>query len=234
MPPTIAVPVRYTQVKELPSHYLNLSYLNSLKAFGFDYLLLSPGCSLSFYEQAASVCGGLLLAGGRDIHPHVYGQELLTDTVPAFPDTDELDFLCLRLFSRLKKPVLGICRGLQVINTGFGGTLHQHLPLWSPMIDHKQTDRRSQGVHSVCWKHTIPGLCTAGDQVFVNSLHHQGIDRTAPGFQVLAESPDGLAEAIYRENILGVQWHPEEMIGPEQERIFSYFRSMMSSRRIRA
>ena len=61
-------------------------------------------------------------------------------------------------------------------------------------------------------------------------LHHQGIDRIAPGFQVLAESPDGLAEAICRENILGVQWHPEEMNGPEQERIFAYFRSIMPSR----
>lgn len=230
MPHTIAVPVRYTQVKELPSYYLNLSYLNSLSAFGFDVLLLTPGCSPSFYERAASVCDGLLLAGGQDIHPRIYGQELLPDTVPALPDTDELDFLCLRLFSRENKPVLGICRGLQVINTGFGGTLHQHLPRWSQTISHKQTDRRSQGVHPVCWKHTISGLCSAGEQIWVNSLHHQGIDRIAPGFQVLAESPDGLAEAICRENILGVQWHPEEMNGPEQERIFAYFRSIMPSR----
>lgn len=61
-----------------------------------------------------------------------------------------------------------------MINTGFGGTLHQHLPRWSQTISHKQTDRRSQGVHPVCWKHTISGLCSAGEQIWVNSLPSSG------------------------------------------------------------
>lgn len=225
----IAVPVRETSVKDLPSAYLNLTYLNGLKESGLDFLLLAPGCSPAFYRQAASLCSGLLLTGGGDVHPRFYGQSPLPQTAPAARDTDDLDLFCLRLFSRENKPILGICRGLQIINAGFGGTLRQHLPLWSETIGHKRTDLRTEGVHPVFWKETVDGLCTAGACSFVNSLHHQGILQTAPGFRILAESPDGLPEAILREKILGVQWHPEELDGPERARIFGYFRRMAES-----
>lgn len=224
---TVAVPVRYGDVKNLPSVYLNKSYLSSLEHFSVVPVFISPGCPISYYEQVVSFCDGLLLCGGKDIDPIRYHHSIHPSTVLAAKEIDDLDFLCVALFAREKKPVLGICRGIQVINVYFGGTLHQHLPDWSSRINHKQTDRRRDGVHPVIWRKNIAGLCATDTITYVNSLHHQGIDQLAPGFESLAVSPDGLVEAILRDNILGVQWHPEELNQREEERIFGFFTHML-------
>lgn len=226
MMPVAAIPLRYGDVKGLPSFYSNRTYSDSLKRFGIQTLPVLPGSSESFCRRIISAADGLLLTGGRDISPDYYGQPLHPETVPADRETDLLDFMLLDLFVRSRKPVLGICRGLQVINVFFGGTLCQHLPDRTS-LNHKQTKLRDQGVHPVLWHMDVRDLCSAGSLSQVNSLHHQGIDTPAPGFEVLASSPDGLAECIRKDCILGVQWHPEELGGQEEERIFQYFYRLM-------
>lgn len=153
-------------------------------------------------EALARRCDGLLLAGGGDMHPARYGQErgglpLQIDTV-----RDAEEQALLEAFCGLKKPVFGVCRGAQVINVLFGGTLYQHIE------NHRST------CHPVACSARLAALIGAAPMV--NSYHHQAIASVAPGLRVAARAPDGAVEAVWHERlpILGVQWHPERMAPP--------------------
>lgn len=221
----IAVTSRSALIKDLPSLYSNTAYIHALKKAGADSLLLAPTHSLSYYQKIASICDGLLITGGKDIHPARYHNPLAEETVLEAPEIDESDFMALDAFIHANKPVLGICRGFQVINTAFGGTLYQHLPSHpSFSCCHKQQSAREEGTHTVTWLETVPGLCEKGQTGSVNSLHHQGIHTLAPGLQALAVCEDGLIEAVKEDRVIGVQWHPEEMCDIESQwNIFKYF-----------
>lgn len=225
MKPQIAVTTRLTEIKALPSFYVNCSYLNALQAAGAVSLLLNPEPDYRYYQKQASCCDALLLTGGKDLEPSLYGKEPHPLTVPENSCIDRTDLLAIRAFHEAAKPILGICRGAQAVNVCFGGDLYQHLPDEEPFFcSHKQTNDRTQGSHSVTWSQDIPGLWSAGEHLFVNSLHHQGIRLPAPGFIVAARSEDGLIEAIWKDLILAVQWHPEEMRDdPAQQKLFRWF-----------
>ena len=152
---------------------------------------------------------GLLLPGGWDVNPSRYGktpvpQETTDD------DLDGLQFAALNLFLEAKKPVLGICRGHQLLNIAFGGTLIQHLPCAENHMslpsgaDNTHTARITPG--SFLDRFYGPG-CT------VNSSHHQGIENPGNGLRIVMTSEDGVAEAVEHETlpVWGVQFHPERM-----------------------
>lgn len=153
----------------------------------------------------------LVIAGGEDVDPARYGAEPAPETGPCSPDRDELEFTALGLAHEAGIPVLGVCRGHQVINVAFGGTLIQHLdgdegprhlPLTAPRaaITHRVTlDETS--VHASVW----------GIELGVNSFHHQAVATPGEGLKVVGWAEDGTIEAIEHEDgrILGVQWHPE-------------------------
>lgn len=158
---------------------------------------------------------GLILQGGADIHPSCYGQ------TPAYPEyetdvmRDRFELELLGAFIAAEKPVLGICRGMQLINTLFGGSLHQDL-LGAGVATHphvlKQAEenyRHSLQLVAGGWLSQLHGGLLEAQ---VNSIHHQGLDRLGEGLIVEACSPDGVVEAIrHREHpfVVGVQWHPE-------------------------
>ena len=161
-------------------------------------------------------CSALLLPGGGDLEPWRYGQENRgSRNLDAGRDEEELGLL--DRFVRSGKPVLGICRGLQVINVFFGGTLLQDL---SEHCAENGVDR----MHPV---HTsdpdLRRLC--GETAVVNSAHHQAIDRTGRGLQAIQWAEDGTVEAIRHERlpILAVQWHPERLQTPVGMRVFDWF-----------
>ncbi|MBR0384939.1 MAG: gamma-glutamyl-gamma-aminobutyrate hydrolase family protein [Erysipelotrichaceae bacterium] len=154
---------------------------------------------------------GLLLPGGGDVDPARYGQQISG----SYPDgidkaLDELQFSFLEAFVKAGKPVLGICRGQQLINVYFGGTLIQHLP--------NADERHSCPVDGQDYVHDVDAVCDSylseiyGRHFSVNSNHHQAIDRLADGFKV--QLVDGeVIEAIQHETlpIIAVQFHPERM-----------------------
>jgi len=151
-------------------------------------------------------CDGLLLPGGGDLEPWRYGQENCgsRDLDPA---RDQAEWDLLDRFTAAGKPVLGICRGLQVINVFFGGTLFQDLPGHCAV---EGVDR----LHSV---HTLPSPFSAlyGAENVVNSAHHQAADRLGSGLRAVQWTGDGVVEALCHQTlpVWGVQWHPERLRG---------------------
>ena len=168
---------------------------------------------------------GLLVSGGPDLDPGVYGQDhhpQLGPDVDAVSDAYELALL--RGAAERDLPVLGICRGLQALNVARGGTLHQHLPDRT-RLEHVQTVEPFAPAHTVAISRgSLLHWLTGSDGAAVNSFHHQGADRIGAGLEVCARAPDGTVEALWDPAAtfwLGVQWHAEGMVDrPEQLALF--------------
>lgn len=183
---------------------------------------------LSDPEQAvqdALTCDGLLLPGGGDMNPKFYGQE----RIPACGEPnllrDAAEPLLLRAFLAADKPVLGICRGIQVMNAVLGGDLYQDIK----PFEHLPHNNHWAKVHTVTVRRgTLLSRILGQDTVLVNSQHHQAVDRVAPGFTLAALSEDGIVEAIEKPDAgfcLGVQWHPEWLsdADPAMQGLFDAF-----------
>ena len=183
---------------------------------------------LSDPEQAvqdALTCDGLLLPGGGDMDPKFYGQE----RIPACGEPnllrDAAEPLLLRAFLAADKPVLGICRGVQVMNAVLGGDLYQDIK----PFEHLPHNDHWAKVHTVTVRRgTLLSRILGQDTVLVNSQHHQAVDRVAPGFTLAALSEDGIVEAIEKPDArfcLGVQWHPEWLsdADPAMQGLFDAF-----------
>lgn len=183
---------------------------------------------LSDPEQAvqdALTCDGLLLPGGGDMDPKFYGQA----RIPACGEPnllrDAAEPLLLRAFLAADKPVLGICRGIQVMNAVLGGDLYQDIK----PFEHLPHNDHWAKVHTVTVRRgTLLSRILGRDTVLVNSQHHQAVDRVAPGFTLAALSEDGIVEAIEKPDArfcLGVQWHPEWLsdADPAMQGLFDAF-----------
>ena len=174
---------------------------------------------------------GLLLVGGADVDPARYGAEPETDIYPPEPARDrvELGFIDVAIEDRL--PVLGICRGLQLLNVWAGGTLHQHVPEHA-RYDVAPADRVDElTVEAGTRLHEMYGPTHV-----VNSLHHQTVDRVAEGWIVTARSADGMVEAMEwpGHDVIGVQWHPELLPGASTDPLFAWFVERAAARSVAA
>jgi putative glutamine amidotransferase len=170
---------------------------------------------LKLHDYAAAL-DGLVLQGGNDVAPQHYGEQPLHADWGGDRVRDAYEMELVRAFVAAGKPVFGICRGLQLINVAFGGTLFQDIATQHPArFEHRQLGRYEHHHHAVEFvpgtrlASLFPGVRTAT----TNSIHHQGIKDLAPGFVVEARCPeDGMVEAIRRAGsgfVAGVQWHPE-------------------------
>jgi putative glutamine amidotransferase len=162
---------------------------------------------------------GLLLSGGTDIEPSRYGQAPCADLIPPEPDRDAFEIALLDGAAAAAIPVLGICRGIQVLNVYGGGTLHQHVP--SHTDDYRPPNSIAHRVD------LVEGSLAAslyGPTIQVNSLHHQTVDKIAEGYNVTGRSEDGTVEVIEsrRRAWLGVQWHPEMMDSRDCDPVFDW------------
>lgn len=182
----------------------------------------------------ASQLDAVVLTGGVDAHPRHCGQAPRRGLGEVDEVRDAFELALYRAARALGKPVLGICRGMQMINVLEGGTLHQHLPdvpgVWA---DHAQAARPPVLGHEVSLR---PGSLLErahGGVALVNSYHHQGVDAVAPGLTVTATAPDGVIEGIEGDGLLGVQWHPEMLLSryPEALAPFRAFLELLGVRR---
>ncbi len=196
--------------KGVPNWMLNRDYAEAIeRAGGIPILAVSMECAADYAQMA----DGLLLPGGADVDPALYGQEKKFDSVDVDPFRDEFEWKLLKEFVDEGKPIFAICRGIQALNVYFGGTLIQDLP-------EECGSNHSNGVsHPVFIKEdSIPGSIY-GSALLTNSYHHQAIDRLADCFEPVAWSDAGgrrIVEAIEHKTlpIWAVQWHPERMTGP--------------------
>jgi putative glutamine amidotransferase len=174
----------------------------------------------------AAQASGLVLCGGVDVAPELYGETAVNDTVEVYPERDAMEWALLEGAREAKVPVWGVCRGLQVLNVFLGGSLWQDLPSQRPSdVPHsinKPKDRIAHTVNVV--RPEMPlGEILSRETPRVNSRHHQAVKSLADGLVSVAESPDGLIEAVVLENrpdwwVRAVQWHPENLIADAQQR----------------
>jgi len=176
------------------------NYANALRGVGLE-------CVTTLDPEEEEACDGLLLPGGGDVDPSLYEQKN-SGSRDIDRELDERQLAMLERFLRAGKPIFGICRGMQLLNVRFGGTLIQHLSV-------SDTHAWSEGdrVH-LC--RTAPGSVLEelyGREFSVNSLHHQAVGAIGRGFRLTSWAPDGTGEAMEHESlpILAVQFHPERM-----------------------
>jgi putative glutamine amidotransferase len=209
-------------------------YFQALLAGGAEASEIELVSAGDVHRLRAGDFDGILFAGGEDVEPSFYGEEKHHENVQGYRARDEFEFSLLQGALARRVPILGICRGVQMLNVKFGGTLYQDLKEdAAPEIDHRQTSlgkSRQEASHGVLVTDTESSLGSIlAASCRVNSLHHQAIKRVGHGLKVTARSEDGFVEALESAEeypfLVAVQWHPEEMVSssPEQREIFVRF-----------
>jgi putative glutamine amidotransferase len=200
------------------------NYVDAVRRAGGRPCLILPGDD-SPPPELIEAFDALLLVGGGDVEPSRYGQTSRAEIYGVEPDRDAFEIGLLREAERRHLPTLAICRGMQVMNVAFGGTLIQHLPDHGEYRPHGAPSGEDRISHDV---KVQPGsrLATAvqADVLSCSSHHHQGLEELGEGIAATAWSDDGLVEAIERDGgwMVGVQWHPEDTAerDPEQQAVF--------------
>lgn len=210
-------------------------YSDSVIAAGMTPIIFPNGQDPSEAGRLVSLVDGVLLSGGDDIHPGSYGAE--TVSVHGTDATvDDFEIAVIEAARAQDKPLLAICRGLQMLNVAMGGTLSQEVT--SPGGVHELIDENTDPEdinnrrHVVRFeKNSVIGSLYGADEAKVNTLHHQGIDHVADGLIVEGRTDDGLIEAARCEGdwwALGVQWHPERM-GEDHQVVFTALREAIEA-----
>jgi putative glutamine amidotransferase len=204
-----------TGVWDVRAAFLPAVYLEGVAQAGGIAVLLPPqSVDDAIVERVLDGLDGLVITGGRDVDPATYGQAPHAKTDEPALDRDAWEFALLRGALARGLPVLGICRGAQVLNVALGGTLHQHLP---DVVGHYQ-HQLGNAVFNTSSIKTVPGTRLAaliGESTDAQCYHHQAIAELGKGLIATAWDPDGVVEAVERigdEFVLAVQWHPEERL----------------------
>jgi putative glutamine amidotransferase len=188
------------------------NYIDAIRRAGGRPALLLPGDDTPVEEMLESF-DALLLVGGGDVEPSRYGRQPHAEVYGLEPDRDGLEMALLRDADRREMPTLAICRGMQVMNVAFGGTLNQHLPDHTEYLEHGTPSGQDLVRHDVKLAPDSRIAEAAGAEVLSCSTHHhQGVEGLGEGVSASGWSEDGLVEALEREGgwMVGVQWHPED------------------------
>ena len=198
---------------------VNASYAEALSRAGHLPVVIPRCGSDEQFDVIVSRLDALVMTGGEDFDPALYGANRSPKLGEVNAPRDDFDLRLLAAARRRRLPVLGICRGCQLLNIAFGGTLWQDLPSEFPGkdIQHRDVHHPVQIVPDSRLARTIGTTNTV-----VNSLHHQAVQKLAPGFRVTATAPDGVVEAIESEQYpaVGLQFHPEKLVCDENRPLF--------------
>jgi putative glutamine amidotransferase len=217
-----------------PIYASNQAYARAVAHAGGIPVLIP---SLADLPDASAIAGwmdGLLLAGGSDLDPSLYGEAPVPESSASDPERDRLELALVRLALDQDLPIFGVCRGLQVLNVARGGSLYQHVPAERPSnIDHEQAGqpKRTHIAHGISVEPGSRLASILGDELTVtgvNSFHHQAAKRLGEGLKVTAVAEDGIIEAVEMADspfVLAVQYHPEELVVSDSgsRRLFSAF-----------
>lgn len=213
-------------------HALGTCYTEAIRRCGATAVLLPATLDEAMLRRQLSMVDGVLLTGGGDVAPYLYDEEPEPNLGSVDSKRDQYELLLVNMAQRYLKPVLGICRGMQVINIACGGSVYQDLAdAKTSCLQHCQIAACHEGTHSVKIVKDTALYGLLGDKILVNSFHHQAIKRIAAGFTVTALAADGIIEGIERKSpapLMGVQWHPERMIDTD-ERMLSVFAALVKA-----
>jgi putative glutamine amidotransferase len=208
----------------------DFDYVNAVSEAGGSPVVIPPSISLREAESLLDGLDGLLLSGGPDLDPEYYGEEPRAELGTILPEWDALEMGLLGLALERRVPILGICRGMQILNVALGGTLYQDVPsqFGSAATNHWQTTPKYRVAHQVeVSEASYLAEIADGGTFEVNSYHHQGIKGLADALKVAARSADGVIEAVESRDfserwLVGVQWHPEGLrdSDPEHRSLF--------------
>lgn len=204
--------------------FLNEPYVLAIRDAGGLPLVITPAHAGESLRELYALLDGLLLSGGEDVEPARYGEAVCHPSVDWVAERDTVEFRLLEWALADALPVLAVCRGIQVLNVALGGSLYQDLPSQRPgTILHDQAKAeppvaRTRPSHAVTvLPGTLLGSIIGEGEHRVNSMHHQGLRRLAPGVTPVAHAADGLVEAVESDEsrasgfLVGVEWHPEEL-----------------------
>lgn len=206
------------------------SYVDVIEKSGGIPLLLPFVNNEETVCAFVELCDGFMFTGGKDVAPKRYGEETSDGCGIIQEHRDFLEFAVFSKAVKTQKPILGICRGMQVINVGLGGTLYQDIAnAFCTSILHKQTEPKSEPSHSVRVEKDTPLYALTGKEIIpANSFHHQAVKTLGKGLKAMAWADDGVMEAAYLDGARYIriyQWHPERLyyIDENQRKIFTDF-----------
>lgn len=215
------------------------TYVQSVLKAGGAPVLIPVITDMEALTAIVSGLDGLLMSGGGDINPLYVGEEPVPQLQDVDTFRDEFDLILLRLATNRQLPVMGICRGHQLINVAFSGSVYQdiHSQHEATLFKHSQTMPREQASHSIRITDTssrLFDLLKKEPDIFVNSFHHQAVKDIAPEFKETAVAPDGINEAMEHpeKEIFSVQWHPEAMAANDDELMLELFRHHVETARL--
>lgn len=221
MKPIIGIPTHLMFIGSSPSGGKEVSYCNEdfslaiSKAGGIPLLLPTLSHNEDILNQLL-LCDGILLPGGDDINPLLYGEEPSSNLGEVYASVDQYEITLTRFALSHNKPILGICRGCQLLNIVLGGNVYQDLSEYPTVhLKHSQKARRHEATHTVQIKPDSLIHDLFGDSLEVNSFHHQAICNLGKGVTATAHAKDNIIESIQlmtKPFVLGVQWHPEIML----------------------
>ena len=209
--------------------FVNQEYITAVEMAGGIPLIIPFLKEKELLKKLILKTDGILITGGVDVSPQYFNEDPLMKLGYIEPELDQFHLDAIEYAEQYNKAIFGICRGLQILNVAFGGTLYQDLSyLDSSTIKHWQDSRRNGRAHKIIMTEASTLKAVYGDELMVNSFHHQCIKKLAPGFKITAKASDDIIEAIESEggNYKGaVQWHPESMTKDEDHlfKIFEYF-----------
>lgn len=197
-------------------------YVQSLEEVGVTALVLPPTQATDIINNYLQICDGLLFSGGGDVDPVHWGENARRGLGSINPLRDAFELELARQALKADVPVLGICRGCQVLNVAAGGSLLQDI---QSHLLHDQNAPRDYPIHAiVVEKGSLLQKVLDCQEIRVNSFHHQAVKDPGRGFKICARAPDGVIEAIESTKhhwVLGVQWHPECMTDEFSQRLFA-------------
>lgn len=239
MRPVIAISSRIAQDLDWAPPLIGTrqAYVEAILAAGGAPMIVPIIDDLEALRRLYDVVDGVLLPGGEDIDPRHFAEAPHPQLGSVSPERDEVELQLARWAVAEGKPILAICRGIQVLNVALGGTLYQHLPA---QLD--STIGHDRGGHSEDWITLVHPLIITPDsrlarligtcELQVNSLHHQAIKDLAPGLRVVGTAPDGVIEAVESTNgafLLGLQCHPEMLWKDHDTRWRQVFRGFVEA-----
>ncbi len=219
-------------IGDMEKFSISLDYIKAVEKAGGIPIILPIVAEEETIKLQLLNCDGIILGGGYDIHPKFYKDEPHKEIGFMREDIDEYQFKLLKIFLEEDKPILGICKGCQLLNVFLNGDLYQDLSEYpEEALMHIQKSRKYEQCHNIKIKENSKLFNLFGENIMVNSFHHQCLKNIGKGLEVTALSKDGIVEAIELKDkrfVIGVQWHPEMML-PKSNIMLNLFKELINN-----